>query len=167
MYYKFYQIRQWLPKKQLFVVYKSLVESVLGYCISSWGGVLPTVSLPLNVAQRKVLKIIMFKNNRYSTEQLFIESTVLRVVQLYIKSIIRLLLNRKILINHVQHNIVTRNVLANNATTSYVTYSASQRPSYFNGPKIYNMLPTTLRTVEYRKAKGKIDNWLIVNNITI
>nr|CAH7754130.1 unnamed protein product [Callosobruchus chinensis] len=62
------------------------------YGIVAWGGAGKTSISPLQIAQKYVIKIMMFKNRIYPTELLFQESKLLNVEQLYIRTVIRFML---------------------------------------------------------------------------
>lgn len=66
------------------LVYKSLCQSLLQYCIGVWGGAAKTSMIQLERAQRSVLKVMLGKPRRFSTDKLYEESGVLRVRQLFI-----------------------------------------------------------------------------------
>ena len=70
------------------MIYFTLAQSVLTYCISSWGGACKTYLLQVERAQRSILKVMSFKKFRYPTRELYMISDVLSVRQLFIKDII-------------------------------------------------------------------------------
>lgn len=86
--YTFKKLRHILPSETLMVVYYALAQSILSYCISIWGAAAVTHMLPLERAQRALLKVMHFKPRRYSTESLYKDTRVLTVRQLFIKAII-------------------------------------------------------------------------------
>ncbi|KOB69294.1 Uncharacterized protein OBRU01_10568 [Operophtera brumata] len=57
----------------ILIVYKAVCLSVIQYCISVWGGTHKTYLLPLERAQRRILKVMLFKPFRYPTSQLYNE----------------------------------------------------------------------------------------------
>ncbi|KAG6456623.1 hypothetical protein O3G_MSEX009843 [Manduca sexta] len=66
------------------LVYISICQSLLSYCIGVWGGAGKSVMLPLERAQRAVLNVMLRKDFKFSTDILYHEAGVLRVRQLYI-----------------------------------------------------------------------------------
>ncbi|KAJ8722663.1 hypothetical protein PYW07_007549 [Mythimna separata] len=66
------------------MVYCALCQSILTYCITVWGGAAKTLLLPLERAQRAVLKVMTFKPFRYPTVQLLDDCKTLSVRQLFI-----------------------------------------------------------------------------------
>lgn len=69
-------------------IYYALCQSLLGYCILSWGGACKTALIKLERAQRAVLKVSTFKPYRFPTKDLYEYCDVLTVRQLFILQII-------------------------------------------------------------------------------
>ncbi|CAB3251376.1 unnamed protein product [Arctia plantaginis] len=65
-------------------VYFSVAQSIIGYCIGVWGGAAKTHVLPLERAQRAVLRVMTFRPFGYSTSQLYSDCKVLSVRQLFV-----------------------------------------------------------------------------------
>lgn len=165
--YKFYELRNILPTKILKTIYLSLVESVINYGVVVWGNARKNIKSALNVAQKYLIKIMYFKNRRYSSELLFHECRLLTVDQIYLLAAIRFMLKTNYYKREITHELNTRNVARHNVIVPLVGSSATQRHLYFVGPKIYNLLPTCFRTKEYFQIKNKLKEWLIDGNITI
>ncbi|CAH0555247.1 unnamed protein product, partial [Brassicogethes aeneus] len=68
---------------QLHTVYDALVESHLRYGILGWGGVYKSILRDLEVAQKRILKIIQGVEITYPTDDLFQESRKMDCRQLY------------------------------------------------------------------------------------
>lgn len=86
----FKSLRASADLKTLKMVYLALCQSVIGYCIVTWGGAAKTKFLRVERAQRAVLKVMMKKPYRYPTTELFSDCQVLTVRQLYVlKSTLR------------------------------------------------------------------------------
>lgn len=71
----FIKLREWLSKQNIINIYKSLV-SQLSHELSVWGAACFSISLSLEIAQNRVLKIILDKTNRFSSELLYTEANV-------------------------------------------------------------------------------------------
>lgn len=69
-------------------VYYSLVQSLITYCIISWGGAHKSTILELEKTQRLILKVIFFLPFRYPTTDLYQKANVLSVRQLFLLNII-------------------------------------------------------------------------------
>lgn len=84
MIYIFKKLRNSADLDTLKLVYYSLCQSILTYCVTVWGGAVKSCFLPLERAQRAVLKVMTFKPFRYSTAQLYHECKLLTVRQLFV-----------------------------------------------------------------------------------
>ena len=84
----FKKLRKSADRETLLCVYHALAQSLLQYCVVVWGGVGKTILLPLERAQRAILKVMLGRPRRYSTDLLYSECSVLTVRQLYIFSTI-------------------------------------------------------------------------------
>lgn len=80
----FKTIRHIADKKLLKLLYISLVQPVLVYCIPVWGCAAKTRFLELERTQRTLLKIMNWKPYRFPTTTLYKISDLLTVRQLYI-----------------------------------------------------------------------------------
>lgn len=72
------------------MVYRSLCQSILSYCIAVWGIAPKTHMIKLERAQRAILKIAYRRPRRYPTDKLYLECQFLRVRQLYIGEVVLL-----------------------------------------------------------------------------
>lgn len=70
-------------------IYYALAQSILSYCITTWGGARKTHLKTLEKAQRSLLKVIKFKHYRYSTVALYSECDVLSIRQLFVLETIK------------------------------------------------------------------------------
>ncbi|KAJ8704619.1 hypothetical protein PYW07_011807 [Mythimna separata] len=82
--YVFKKLRDSADSETLKLVYFALCRSVLTYCLPVWGGATSNVFIRLERAQRAVLKVMFSRPRRYSTVQLYSDSKVLTVRQLYV-----------------------------------------------------------------------------------
>ena len=139
------------------MVYISLCQSVLNYCIVVWGVAHKTHLLKLERAQRAILKIAYSKPRRYPTDDLYSECRFLRVRQLYISATIVLF--------HRQAKF--------HARTSYrslkwdcpkIRTSFARRSSHYMGPylytKIYKINNNILNMIRSR-CRFTVHEWLL------
>ena len=82
--YIFKKLRGVADFRCLITVYLALAQSVLGYCVTAWGGAHKTAMLRLERAQRAVLKVLSRKPIRFPTSELFSLCKVLTVRQLFV-----------------------------------------------------------------------------------
>lgn len=165
--HKFYELRNILSLKMLKVVYSSLVESIISYGIIIWGSASKSIISNLFIAQKYIIKIIMFKTKRFPTKQLFEEGKLLTLEQLYTRAVIRFMLSTQYYRNTILHKHNTRNATNKNLSLTLVKNSATQRHISYTGPTIYNLLPISLRNKPFKKVKQKICQWILENNLSL
>lgn len=160
LFYVFKNIRHICDRKLLNIIYTSLCQSILLYCILIWGGCVKTHLLKLERAQRAILKIMTFKPIKYSTQKLYEETKILTVRQLYLQTLITyqhkqpkpLDLNKRRK-DKVFHLPKLRTKLARNQFS-------------FLGPLIYNKISKSinLRELTLYSCKKAINNYLLSQN---
>lgn len=84
MIWLFKKLRNVLKLKMLKTLYFALVQSILTFCITVWGGACKTKILKVERAQRSLLKVMLRKPFRYPTMTLYKDCNVLTVRQLFI-----------------------------------------------------------------------------------
>lgn len=163
--FKFYQCRQILPLSHLKILYYAFIESIMQYGIIGWGGVRKTYLIPLEIIQKKILKIIYFKSFRYPTEQLFSELNILNLRQLYAKSILLFLFRNKQYVIRINHEHNTREQDAAHLTIPRTHKSIGQRYFVYFGPKLLNILPISLINIKTKHLfKKKLKAWITSND---
>lgn len=161
--HKFYILRDILSRKNLMILYNSLVESILNYCITTWGGTYNKHLYNLQTAQNTILKIILRKNKLFSTETLYDEIKLFNIRQLYTY---RTLLwmhsnNDKFSAQRTKRTRSTENTLLQ---TPLFKKSHTQRFLLFFGPKLYNLLPPSLRNFKkIKKFKTALKHFMLQN----
>lgn len=86
--YVFKTLRHVCDTEQIRSVYYALAQSIITYCIGSWGGCPKSTLITLERAQRALLKVMHFKPYRFPTTDLYKEIPILTVRQCYIKAIL-------------------------------------------------------------------------------
>lgn len=81
------KLRNSAERNTLLIVYQALCKTLISYCIPVWGGAHKTSLLKLERAQRAVLKTMLSRPFRYPTTQLYQDSNVLTVRQLFVLQI--------------------------------------------------------------------------------
>lgn len=157
--YVFKTLRHLADLKILRMVYQSLCQSILCYCISAWGGASKTHLLKLERAQRAILKIAAFLPRLYPTTAVYDFWKVLTVRQLFIVSVVL----RK-------HSLITYDPLLaiNRRRRGRVCYNLSFNTAFahrffcFLGSYLYNKLNNILSLYHLPKhsCKTKLTLWL-------
>lgn len=159
--YIFKTLRQVCDIGQIMSVYYALAQSIITYCISSWGGCPKSTLITMERAQRALLKVMFFKPYRYTTSELYKEIPILSVRQCFIKAV--LLDQHKIPISYCgrnlrRHDLVYEKLLCN---TTF-----AQNFAEFLGPFLYNKISKhcNLRTNTTFKCKKIITQYLKTMN---
>lgn len=161
----FYKLRNILPINILKMTYKSLVESILTYGIIIWGGTYNSQLKNVKITQKWILKVMLWKNRRYSTEQLFLDSNVLNVNGLYILNVAKFIYrNRELRVptNHI-HN--TRQNERKALIIPRPNSNLYKKSIGFMGPKIYNIIPDYLKTINNYKLFCKKLSIFVMHNL--
>lgn len=161
----FKKLRHVADRDVLMMVYYALAQSILGYCITAWGAAAQTHMLPLERAQRLLLKVMFFKPRRYATTQLYNDCSVLSVRQLYIK---HLIIKQHCTINldeiKVKMNTQRRTDRIFIMPSTHTVFA--QKKHSFLGPFIYNQLSKTLNLLNLTRTHcaKQIHNFLSEKN---
>lgn len=158
--YKFRYLSKILKEYQLKVLYHALVESHLNYCILGWGGVVKTYLAPLEILQKRFLKLIMNKELTYPTDLLYKESKVLDIRQLYYFNINLKYHSTK---SHASLSIHTYNTRQRNRyIIPFMQKTLGQRSYIFLAPRAYNTVPKEIQTTSsFHLFKKKLKMYIL------
>jgi hypothetical protein len=148
------------------MVYYTLAQSIITYCIPAWGGAGVTHLLKLERAQRAVLKVMTRKPFRYPTTQLYADCVVLSVRRLYVLQALLRKHSTLPLENTSMTNYRTRrNSHKVCATVPHRTAFAA-RQYYVRSSYLYNKMNKILNIYPYtlRKLKLVVKDWLLTQN---
>jgi hypothetical protein len=157
--YVFKNLRTSADKPLLKMVYISLCQSVLTYCITAWGGAAKTYMLLLERAQRAVLKIILKQRVRYPTLMVYKDMGVLSVRGVFVLHAVSRL--HAALLRSPTHTESLQR--CNFRTPVPPTKSAfAKRFGPFLHPFMYNKICKKLPLQDYtiRELKNKVQTWL-------
>lgn len=159
--HKFYLLRDILNKKNLMIVYTSLVESILNYGILAWGGLYKNSLQNLQVTQNTLLKIMYRKTRLYSSRDLYAELNILNIRSMYTY---RCLLHKfnPLITEYAYNPHSTRNYHKQNLLIPFFKKTFAQRSIFYHGVKFYNILPISIRILKYNKYK--IETKIYVKN---
>lgn len=157
--YIFRKLRHVSDPNMLKMVYLALCQSILTYCIPVWGGAPKSILLPLERAQRQILKICLFLPRLHPTCDLFKQSKVLTVRQLFILQII--------LLKHASlyFDPTYINKRRSHMVCSVVAFRNKMAGRFFCflGSYLYNKVNKVLSLYATTKnqCKIKVTNWLL------
>lgn len=146
-------------------LYYALVQSILTYGLIGWGGAYTCNIKPLQILQKRILKIIFNLPLRFPTEQLFKHCRILNLRQLFYASATVYLAKNRMFNEVISHNHETRKKARQNIREPMANRTIGQRSYYYIGHKIYNVIPSELRDAIYSASfKNKLKCWLREND---
>lgn len=137
LFYVMKNLRESADSRTLKMVYMALGQSLINYCILAWGGVCSSFLIPLERAQRGVLKVALNKPMRYSTTALYKETGVLSVRRLYIMRV-AVSVHKSVLISGEHEAMLKKRIFKLPVPARLSTFS--HRFAVFLFPHIYNKL---------------------------
>lgn len=144
--YPFLSLRKFMPLSLLKEIYFALAQSALEYGICVYGRADSTTLDKLRVVQNTLLKIIYFKERRFSTEILYKELGVLKFELLFKKNICsHVHTNKTQLIKYKETKYSFRE---RNPITVKCKTSKGQKSLEYLGIKYYESLPHSLKEIE-------------------
>ena len=139
-------------------IYITLVQSILLYCITIWGGTHKTKFISIERAQKTILKVMLKKKRLFETNKLYLEANVLSVRQLYIlQCILKVhksnVIDPKSLNKRSKHTVISQPRARNK-------FASMQ----FNIPsiKMYNKIIRKIKiyTMSHRECKNAVTSYL-------
>lgn len=157
--YIFKNLRHIADYKLIKQVYLALCQSVLTYCITSWGGTAKSILLPLERAQRAILKVATFRPFRFPTHQLYTACKILTVRQLFILQTI-LYQHSELPFDPVSQTRRRKDLVCFEPQTRH---AFAHRFYVFLGPFLYNKVNKILNiySVNYYKCSTLLSEYLL------
>jgi hypothetical protein len=158
----FKHLRGIADKELVIHIYMSLVQPLLSYCITIWGGTYKTTFINIERAQRLILKIMLRKRRLFSTNSLYQEANVLTVRQIYIlQCILNVHKNNSFDPNLINKRKINTAVRVNVPKTVFARRQFSTQSIL-----LFNKLNRTLNLISlpYFACKKKITTWLKLQN---
>lgn len=160
-----YKLRYIVPLKTLICVYYSLVYSHLNYAILSWGSTCKSNLESLYTLQKKFLKIMLFHDQRYSTDLLFSKLKLLKFDDIFkielAKHVHRQQTNQLPSVFSGQytkakdtHTYNTRFATSQQLRTEKYKTTFGQRTTTYQGGKLWNNIPLELKQKNSVFKKG-------------
>ena len=156
-----------LPKRSLITLYHTFAYPYFTYCVHVWGDSSITNQNKLTKYQKKLVRIITGSSYIANTLQLFNETRILKVheVYKYFISIFMYKYHNNLLPNLFENMFILQRNIHTYNTRQYADYklplcstNRSQKAIRFAGPKVWNSLSETIRSassVESFKKKVK------------
>lgn len=146
-------------KHALLNVYYSLVYSHLSYIVVLWGN--STNSNRIFIAQKRAVRLIYGIRSRDSCRPVFVENKLLTFPCIYIyRTLLYIKKNiHSFETNATYHGYNTRH--ADMLLTERHHLSLYEKSPNYSGKKMYNRLPDHIKSLDYRRFKFKLKEYLI------
>ena len=164
----FYKLRRYLNLDCLKLVYHSLIYSNMTYCISAWGASSKSVTDPLLLAQKKVVRAVFGMPRLAHTAELYqrlnfltIKNIYTYMVALYVRKAVAFGRSEEFCTRSVTgHSLRSVNPLTLDVPLIRSTHS--QMSIKYAGAKIYNELPLCVKSAEsYNTFKSNLKKLLL------
>ena len=86
------KLRYYAPRHQLFEYYRSNITTTIQYGILVYGCCSYSSLLPIFMLQKKILKLIFFRNRRAHSEDIFIKHQILTAHELHVYELLKFVL---------------------------------------------------------------------------
>lgn len=157
--YLFRILRQSADLKLLGITYKALCESVVGYCITVWGGAGKDNMMIVERAQRAVLKVMLKRPIKYPSVALYKESGVLTVRGLFLLGV-TILVHRAVIASANYTKLIERRLFRLQLPAIKTTFA--RRFSRFLHPYVYNKVNSMccIKLCSISETKRKVNELL-------
>ncbi|XP_028165802.1 uncharacterized protein LOC114356687 [Ostrinia furnacalis] len=155
-----YLLRDAACPSVIYMIYFGLCQSILGYCVSAWGGTYKTTMLKIERAQRAVLKVMLNRPRMYPTNLVYAESNVLSVRKLYVLKAV-LTTHKAVLRSDTYKDLLRKRVFK--IATPKISTSFAKSHSDYLYPHIYNKVVAKCDIKNHHpfETKKKIVKWLL------
>jgi hypothetical protein len=143
-----YRISKYLPTKILLLIYNSLINSKLNYCIDAWGNAPITTLNKVLTFQKKLIRIINKKAYDYPTAKLFTSNKILTVQNMCKRNF--LTHEHESFYLNPQPNInrpLTRYAGDNNLKIPLFKSTAGQKTVGYRESALWNKLPSEIKAI--------------------
>lgn len=138
--YKFVNLRCYLPIRVLRNVYLAIIQSIIQYGIIVWGGSTKINLSPLNLLQKRIIKICLKKRFDYPTKLIYSEFNVFNIEQIYKYTLLKFYHKNRNKFVLQTHNYDTRRNINSTLVEPKCLTSAGLKHSINFGPRLYNAL---------------------------
>lgn len=157
--YMFKNLRSVADPDLLKYIYTSLCQSIISYCIVVWGGASTSNMIPLERAQRSVLKVMLKKPIRFPTKDLYKESKIISVRGLFILRV-AMHVHRRVITSTEYDSMLKKRVFK--LPLPNIQSNLARKSSSFLHPYIYNKIQSSccIKNCTIPQLKNKITTWI-------
>ena len=149
-----YRVKTYLPRKVLVQLYYSLVYPYLTYCVNIWGSTYDTHLKPIEILQKKILRLITNSSYYAHTTPIFQELNILKLCDIY-KFHAALFMFDKIQSSAIapRHSYSTR--FNSDIRPAFHRLTITQHSLSYTAPKIWSNIPISIRNITKLKSFKK------------
>ena len=141
-----YRLRSSVPNETLRLLYFAFIYPYLTYCNIIWAGTFPCHLENLSILQKKAVRIINNAPFLAHTNDLFLNSHLLKLKDIHKLSVCIYMFKQANLTQfHRDHNYSTRN--SHLLLPTYRRLSLTQHSITYTGPSIWNSLPSEIKSL--------------------
>ena len=164
------KLRKYVSENILKCVYYALINSHLQHCIASWGQASHNALLPLKLMQKRIIRIMTNSGFRDPSLPLFAESNILQVDDVIKLEVAKLMLSvlgndkpqfKKLKLSAPIHGYQTRHSTHLNYFLSRKHIETGKKSFQFYGPKIWQEVPSDIKTHFFENFKVKYKRYLL------
>ena len=156
---KFYFVKKILPKFLKRTLYFAMVQCLLSYGITIWGGLYKTTLSSIVTKQKAFIRCIEGCGYREHTGQIFKNLKILTFNELYCVNV------SKLIIKNFKSLDIQFNTNRTNIFIPRVERSLSQRMFFYLGAKIFNCIPEEIKNLSIKIFNKKIKTFFLQNNM--
>lgn len=157
---KFKYLKFYIDISHLRILYYALIQSHLSYGIIGWGGVSDYYLKNLETLQKWILKIIYSKKITYPSENLYRDSKVFDIRQLFSLAILIFNFKNKNNTKKIDHHYQTR-YKEGKCQQPKSKKTIGQKSYVYLYPRLYNILPVEIKTIKnVNLFKKRIKIWI-------
>ena len=164
------KLRKYVSKNIFKCVYYALINSHLQYCIASWGQASHNALLPLKLMQKRIIRIMTNRGFRDPSLPLFAKLNILQVddvIKLEVAKLMHSILGndkpqfKKLKLSAQIHGYQTRHSTQLNYFLPRKRIETGKKSFQFYGPKIWQEVPSDIKTHSYENFKVKYKRYLL------
>lgn len=161
---RFVRLRNTLTTHQLLILYNSLVQSHLNYGILSWGGAYNCHLNRLYIIQKWFLKIILNKPRTFPSEQLYKESKIMDLAQLFCFRMASQIHRDKSLLMYSSNPYQFRQQ-CERIVRPRARKAIGQRCFSYLSPRFYISVPENIKQINnWQQFKNKLKRFILEND---
>ena len=160
-----YRLSNYVPFSILKQIYYTLIYPYITYCNIVWGGTYDSHLYPLNILQKRAVRIINNKTIMFPTNNLFFSNLILKLSDVHkLKLGVHMFRNQNMEIFKINHDYITR--FRNNSNPSFQRLTITQRSLFYSGAITWNGIPHNIRSLENLNSFKKLYKSYLISTYT-